>query len=741
MKTALRWAVAGLLVAACAQAAAAPEFPYQDTSRGVDERVADLLSRMSLEEKASLLSGVDWMDTRAIPRLGIPSLKTVDGPLGVRAWMASSAETNAENAGFNVKGTAFPSGISLAASWHPELAGRVGQAIAQQAKALGRDMLLGPTVNINRHPLWGRNFESFGEDPFLSGQIAVGFIRGVQDKEGIIATVKHLAANNSEWERRRLDEKIDQRTLHEIYLPPYKAAIQEAGVWAVMTAYNKVNGKSSSENAALLDDVLRKQWGFKGLTISDWGSTYSTAAPINAGLDLEMPGGERGKAFLNSPRAQADYVSGMHMSTEKVVAEIRAGRIAPATLDQRVSNILRVLMANGLFEHQHVAGGAIDTPEQRAVALQAATESMVLLKNERQVLPLQPSRLKSLAVIGPSAAIARTGGGGSSLVNPTVRISPLQGIQERAGGSIKVHYALGASMQGEQPRQDGSDARQQQLQEAVRLAATVDAVVLVVGRSDKIESEAYDLTTMDLPPGQNELIEAVARVNPRTVVVLNSGNPVIMKWLNKVPAVVEMWFAGQEGGKALAAILFGDANPSGKLPVTFPKAWEDTPVYGNYPGDRNRATEYAEGIYVGYRYYDKKHVAPLFPFGFGLSYTTFDYDGLQVRPDVDAQGQPVFHVTVNVRNSGKRPGAEVVQLYVGDAHAKVDRPPRELKGFQRVMLAPGERKPVSFVIGKAALSYYDAATSGWRADPGLFHVQVGSSSRDMRASADLRLAE
>nr|WP_315232952.1 glycoside hydrolase family 3 C-terminal domain-containing protein [uncultured Albidiferax sp.] len=713
--------------------------PYKNSKLDVEVRIVDLLGRMTLEEKASLLSGVDWMDTRAIDRLGIPSLKTVDGPLGVRAWMASSAETNAANSQFDVSGTAFPSGISMAASWNPALVERVGQAIAKEAKALGRDMLLGPTVDINRQPLWGRNFESFGEDPFLSGKIAVGFVRGVQDKEGLIATVKHFAANNSEWERRRIDEKIDERTLHEIYLPPYKAAIQDGGAWAVMTAYNKVNGKHSSENSPLLDDILRKQWKFKGLTISDWGSTYSTAAPINAGLDLEMPGGARGVTFLTSPRAAPDNVSGMHMTTEKVLSEVKEGKISPATLDARVSNLLRVLLANGLFENQHVPGGNIDTAQQRNVAFQAALESIVLLKNDKNLLPLSPARLRSIAVIGPNAATARTGGGGSSLVRPKMSISPLLGIQERAGSGVRVDYALGVSMQGENPQDDGTESRAKQLKSAVDLAAKADVAILVVGRYDKIESEAFDQDTMDLPPGQNELIEAVTKVNPRTIVVLNTGNPVTMKWLDKVPALLDIWYGGQEGGRALAEILFGDANPSGKLPVSFPYSWEDTPVYGNYPGDRNRTTTYSEGIYVGYRYYDKRNVRPLFPFGFGLSYSKFEYSKIKIENVKDATGNPDFHVNVTIRNTGKRAGAEIVQLYVHDDHAKVERPIRELKGFQRLALNPGEAKQVNFTLTRQDLSYYSPQASAWVADPGMFQVQIGASSRDIRLRSDLLL--
>lgn len=731
--------VPGGLGVSAAQAAGAP-LPYQNPALGVEARLQDLLGRMTLEEKASLLSGAGWMETQPIKRLGIPALKVVDGPLGVRAWMASSAETNVSASNLKVIATSFPSGISLAATWDPTMSERMGQAIAQQAKALGRDMVLGPTVNINRMPLWGRNFEGYGEDPYLSGRIAVGFVKGAQG-EGIIATVKHLAANNMEWHRRSVDEQIDSRTLHEIYLPAFKAAIQDGGAWAVMSAYNKVNGQNCSENEALLTGVLRREWGFKGLVISDWGSTYATEAPINAGLDLEMPGGPRAVAMLSGPSAKAERVDGLHMTREKVLAALKAGRIKPATVTARAADILRVMIANGLLDHQHEPGGALDTPAQQAVARDIATESIVLLKNEGGVLPLDSARVHKIAVIGPSAATARTGGGGSSLVRPEQAISPLQGLRERAGKDVEIDYALGVSMSGEDPAKDTSAARARQLAQAVDLAAKADVAIVVVGRSTQIESEAFDQTTMDLPSGQDALIQAVARANPRTVVVLNTGNPVTMtEWLDKVPGLVDLWYAGQEGGHALAAVLFGDANPSGKLPVTFPKTWEDSPVYGNYPGDRNYKTTYKEGIYVGYRYYDTKNVDPLFPFGYGLSYTNFVYDGLNITPTT-RDGQTVFAVDFSVTNTGSRSGAEVAQLYVHDDHASVDRPLRELKGFERVELKAGEKKTLHFVLDRSALSYYSPQKAAWIAEPGQFQIQIGSSSRDIRVAAPLVLKQ
>ncbi len=621
-----------------AQSGSPPEVPadapYKNASLPAEQRAKVVLGRMTLEEKASMLAGSGWMESMPIERLGIPAIKIADGPLGVRAWYGSSAVTNAANTP-KVQSTSFPSGVAMAATWDIDLVQREGQAIAQEVKALGRDMILGPTVNINRVPLWGRNFEGYGEDPYLSGRLGVAYIKGVQG-EGVIPSVKHFAANNEEFERHRIDEHIDERTLHEIYLPAFKAAVQEAGVWNVMSAYQKVNGTYCAENSYLLTDILKKEFGFKGFVISDWGSTYSTAPTVNAGMDLEMPGGPPAKAMLSSPRTILSGNSGTWLEGEKVLAEIKAGHISEARLDDNVGRILRVIFLSGIFDHPHTGGGEVDTPEQRAVALKGATEGIVLLKNVGALLPLDATKVKSIAVIGPNAAVARTGGGGSSLVRPKYSIAPLDGIKERAGAGIKVTYALGVGMEGEDPTQDTPEARVKALKEATDAAAAADIAVVVVGRYNKLESEGFDVATMDLPAGQNELIAAVEKANPRTVVVLNTGDPVTMtKWIDSTPALLDMWYGGQEGGNALAAILFGDADPSGKLPVSLPKKFEDSPAYGHYPGE-NLKVDYAEGIYVGYRYYDTKNVDPQFPFGFGLSYTTFEYSDLKLTQHENA---------------------------------------------------------------------------------------------------------
>ena len=618
----------------------------------------------------------------------------------------------------------------MAATWDTELVKSEGQAIGQEVKALGRDMILGPTVNINRTPLWGRNFEGYGEDPYLTSRLAVAYIKGVQS-EGVIATVKHFAANNQEFERHRINAVIDERALHEIYFPAFKAAVNEGGVWSVMSAYNKLNGVYCAENPAILKDVLQKQWNFKGFVVSDWGSTYSTVDTVNAGMDLEMPGGPPMKEWLVKPKSVAAGNGGGWLVPEKVLPEVSSGKISPAAIDDNVGRMLRIMFVSGQFDKPHIAAGEIDTPVQRALARKASTESIVLLKNDGDLLPIDPAKIHSIAVLGPSAAVARTGGGGSSLVTPKYSVSPLKGIQDLAGNRVQVTYALGVSMEGDDPSKDTSEAQEQLRNEAVSIASKADAAVIVVGRSAKLESEDFDIKSLDLPSGQDELIEAVAKVNKNTIVVINAGGPVIMsKWIGQVEGILDLWYGGQEGGNAIADILFGNANPSGKLPVSFVKEWKDSPAYGHYPGE-NLQVDYAEGIYVGYRYFDKHKVDPLFPFGYGLSYTRFDYSDLKVSPNKISSGNPV-EVSLIVRNSGTRPGAEVVELYVHDEHSSVDRPLRELKGFSRVELAPGEAKPVRFTLDRSALAFYNTAKRDWIAEPGKFEVLVGGSSRDLK---------
>ncbi len=729
-----------LLSVLAAQISAAQDVqPYKNRNLPVEQRVQDLLGRMTMEEKASMLSGAGWMETVPIERLGIPSIKMADGPMGIRSWLGRSAVTNALGARQTFTSTAFPAGIAIAATWDTALTQRVGQTIGQEMKAIGRDMILGPTVNIQRMPLWGRNFEGYGEDPYLAARMGVAYIKGVQS-EGVIPSVKHFVANNQEFERHRIDEAIDERALQEIYFPAFKAAVQEGGVWAVMSAYNKVNGTYCAENEYLLKDVLKKSWGFKGFVVSDWGSTYSTAGTVNAGMDVEMPGGDAARNWLALDSAKKSGNGGDWLAKEKVLAEVSAGSISAAAIDDNAGRILRVLFLSGQFDQPHTAAGEIDTPAQRMLARQVAGESIVLLKNDKNVLPLDASKVHTLAVIGPNAAVARTGGGGSSLVHSSYVVTPLDGIKEKAGTRIQVDYALGVPMVKEDTEKNTPEARAQLRKEAVAIAAKADVAILLMGDSSAVESEGFDRKTLDLPDGQDELIQEVAKVNQNTIVVINAGSAVnVSRWIKDVPVLLHAWFGGQEGGHGIADVLFGDVNPSGKLPFSFINDFKDSPAYGNYPGE-DLHVKYAEGIYVGYRYFDKHDIAPQFPFGYGLSYTSFEYSDLKITPTRMSSGQTV-EVSLRVRNRGKRAGAEVVQLYIHDGHASVDRPVKELKGFRRVELKAGESQTIDFTVDKSALAYFSTAKKDWTAEPGQFDVWIGASSRDIRLKGKLELMQ
>jgi beta-glucosidase len=685
--------------------------PYRDPKLSVEQRVEDLLARMEPEEKVEMLSGTGF-DSKPNARLGIPAIKMADGPQGVRINFrrprSSSVKTNA----LPVPATAFPCGVALAATWDTNLIQQVGRAIGQEARTLNKDMMLAPCVNIQREPQGGRNFESYGEDPYLASRMAVAYIKGVQSQD-VIATVKHFAANNQEFERNTINATVDERVLHEIYFPAFRAAVQEAGVWSVMSAYNKLNGTWCSENPYLLTDVLKNQWGFKGFVVSDWGAVHTTIETANDGLDIEMPRGEC-------------------LTRELLLPAIASGKVKLAVIDDKVRRMLRAMFSIGIFDRPESQGGPVDTPEQRAVARAAATESIVLLKNTGDVLPLVPGKVRSIAIIGPNSMEANVGGGGSAMVRPVNAVSPLDGIRSRAGTTFRLTYALGREMQGEDYEKSSTEPRGDLLSEAVSVAAMADVAVVFVGDSAGVESEGFDRKSLELPVGQDELIEAVAKTNKNTVVVLNVGAPVLMaRWINQVPAVLNAWFGGEEVGNAIADVLFGDVNPSGKLPVTFLKDWKDSPAYGHYPG-QNGEVGYEEGLYVGYRHFDKHNIEPQFPFGHGLSYTSFEYSDLKVTP---------ARVSLNVRNTGTREGAEVVQLYVHDVQSSVDRPVKELKAFRRVVLKPGETQPVSFTLDKSALAFYDVAKKDWVAEPGTFEVLVGTSSRDIRLKGAFDLAK
>lgn len=823
------------------------------TVESYQEKIESLMEQMTLTEKVALLSGQNKWYTVPIERLGVPSVVMTDGPHGVRT------EGHGSNRVVSTA-TAYPTGISMASTWNRELIERVGIALAEETRYLGCHILLGPCINIVRSPLGGRNFETFAEDPYLAGQIGVAYVQGLQSQR-IGASVKHYAANNQEIERFRGNSVVDERTLREIYLPAFETVVKETKPWTVMCAYNRINGTYASEHEVLLRNILKEEWGFEGVVVSDWGAVHDIFAPVQAGLDLEMPGPAR-------------YFG------QALEAAVNNWQIDECWVDDAARRMLGLLFRAGVMSDEPVPAGSGDTPAHRALARELASESMVLLKNSTGILPFDRQALNKLAIIGLNANTV-VSGGGSSRVDPHHWVTPLDGLRAKLGDSVDIAYEPGydnrenpntiekecfnhldgvtKGLQAELfsnldfsgdpdlTREDGriefwwggsgpaSDLVDEKhfsirwigtftapetgetqfflsntgtarvwldgdlildndvgiqmssaidwdsmvakktlrlekgkaydlkveyvsgernpfalinfsyipalgvegdlVERAVALAKESDAAVIVAGLSDTFESEGYDRPDMSLPGGQVELIRKVAAVNPKTVVVINAGAPVDMRWADDVPAVILAYYPGQEGGHALADILFGDVSPSGKLTVTFPKRLEDNPAFINYPGWKD--VHYGEGLFVGYRYYDTKDVEPQFPFGHGLSYTTFAYRDLCLPKDVKL-GEP-FKATVILENVGEMAGYEVVQLYIRDKESKLIRPVKELKGFEKVHLAPGAVTEVTFNLSMRALSYYDPHQGEWVAEPGEFEVLVGASSRDIRLRGTFEL--
>jgi beta-glucosidase len=803
-----------------------------------------LIADLTLDEKVSLLAGADNWHTVPIPRLGIPAMKVTDGPNGARGADGNHGPTSAD----------FPVGIAVAATWNTGLAQRLGAALAEETKAKGAHILLAPTVNIVRSPLAGRNFETYGEDPYLTGTLASAYIEGLQSK-GVGACIKHFVANDSEFERHSMSSDVDKRTLHEIYLTPFRMALAQAQPWALMTSYNRLNGTFASEHPYLLRDLLKGEWDFDGLVISDWVGTYSDDVPAG-GLDLEMPGPAR----YQGP---------------KVADMVRRGELDEAIVDDKVRRLLRTLERVGAFANPTLQPEeAIDRPEHRTLAREIAQEAIVLLKNDGNFLPL--ANVDSIAVIGENARWAQPMGGGSSHVNPHYVISPLEGIRERAGAAIDVRYALGTPVHRNLPlckpewltaadapgeagltlayfdntdlagepvhtettqrftfswfgeklpyvnptnfslrlsgtfsapeageftfnlmsvgrsrlildgevlidRWEAAGGRdwgqwdeshkpiavtldagerlplvveyssavdsswralrlscmapvpEDPIAVAVALAASADVAIVFAGLTSEWESEGFDRPDMALPGAQDELIRRVAAANPNTIVVLNTGAPVDMPWLDEVPTLLQAWYTGQEMGHAIAGILFGDVAPSGRLPVTFPRRLQDNPAYLNYPGE-NGHVRYGEGLFVGYRYYDAKGIEPLFPFGYGLSYTTFDYGALILNAAAFGP-EDTIEARLTVTNTGDYPAQEVVQLYVRDEQASLRRPHKELKRFAKVLLQPGEKQTVTFTLAGDDLAYYDDARKKWVVEEGVFELLAGRHAADIRQRA------
>jgi beta-glucosidase len=690
--------------------------PYLDSTQPLEARVEDLLGRLSLEEKISLCHADSKFTSAAIPRLGIPRRWLSDGPHGVREDVGPDTWDVAGHT--DDFATCMPAAIALAATWNPDLAQETGRAIGEEARKRGKDIMLGPGVNILRTPLCGRNFEYYGEDPFLAGRIAVGYIRGVQS-QGVASCVKHFAANNQETQRGSINVEMDERTLREIYLPAFKAAVQEAKVWTVMGAYNKFRGTHCCESDYLLNQILKKEWGFQGLVVSDWAGVHSTRGAVLGGLDLEM----------GTDKAYDDF----HLA--KAFREgVKNGEYPQAVLDDKVRRNLRVMIGTGVFDKR--PEGSINTKAHQETARRVAEEGIVLLKNEKNFLPLDAKQIKSIAVIGENATQLQAYGGDSSRVKTFYEINPLQGILNRIGKNANVTYSEGYR----------KDADASLAERAIAAAKAADVVIYVGGINHDIgyDSEGRDKKGLEIPYGQVELIQKLAAANPRMVAVLVGGSPMEMDaWLAQVPSVMLSWYSGMEGGNAIARVLFGDVTPSGKLPATFPKRLSDSPAHTTgakgFPGE-NGTVVYSEGVLVGYRWFDTKNIEPLFPFGFGLSYTTFENSNLKLVRGSGATGA-VVTAQFEIKNTGSRSGAEVIQVYVQDVKSTVARPAKELKGFRKVALKPGESQTVSVPLDRGAFVFFDQEQGKWLAEAGEFRILVGSSSRDIHLDESFTLEQ
>lgn len=656
--------------------------------------IKQIISQMTLEEKASLCSGLDFWNTKGIDRLGIPSIMVTDGPHGLR-----KQREGADHLGIydSVPATCFPSAVGLATTWNKELVNKVGVALGEECQAENVGVLLGPGANIKRSPLCGRNFEYFSEDPYLSSEMAASHVNGVQS-QGVGTSLKHFAANNQEHRRMSTDAIIDERTLREIYLASFEGVVKKAQPWTVMSAYNKVNGEYASENNYLLNDILKDEWGFEGFVISDWGAVNERVTGLANGLELEMP-------------------SSFGIGEKKIVDAVNNGELSVEKLDQAVERLLNIIYKT-VDNKKENAVYSKDAHHQ--LAREVARESMVLLKNEDHILPLKKEG--SVAVIGGFAKTPRYQGGGSSHIKPTKLESILEEIQTVSGKDTNVLFAQGYDL--------ASDVLDENMiTEAKAVAAGADIAILFVGLPDRYESEGYDRKHLRMPENHVQLIEAIAEVQSNLVVVLSNGAPIEMPWIGKVKGILEGYLGGQALGGAIADLLFGDANPSGKLAETFPNVLSDNPSYLNFPGEGDKV-EYKEGVFVGYRYYDTKNVEPLFPFGFGITYTSFGYSNLIIDKK-EIKDTDTISVSVNVKNTGRVAGKEIVQLYVKDVESNVIRPEKELKGFEKVELQPGEEKKVTFTLDKRAFAYYNIELKDWHVETGEFEILIGKSSKEI----------
>ncbi|AGF54088.1 beta-glucosidase [Clostridium saccharoperbutylacetonicum] len=700
-----------------------------------EEKIEKIISELTLKEKVAMCHGNGLFRTEGVKRLNIPPIKMSDGPMGVRAEFPDDSWMPIGNSDDYV--TYLPCNTALASTWNVNLAHEAGRVLGNEARGRGKDIILGPGINIVRSPLCGRNFEYMSEDPYLISKLAVPFIKGVQENNDVAACVKHFAVNNQETERLKIEVEVDERTLKELYLPAFEAAVKEGNTYSIMTAYNKLFGYYCSHNEYLIKEILEDEWGFDGVVVSDWGAIHDTVEAAIAGMDIEM---------------NVTYNFDEYFFAKPLIKAVEEGKISEEVINDKIRRILRLMYKINIFSDDRKSG-RYNLPKHREKTLDIARESIVLLKNENNVLPLKDSKIKTLAVIGENANTMHSNGGGSAEIKALYEVTPLLGIKTRLGGQTEVKYAKGYSA-------DKSE-KEKLIEEAVELAKISDAVVIIGGlkhtaedmelennaltvSKDKeikryVDSEGYDKTDMDLPYNQDELINRVLEVNKNAVVVMLSGAPVKMtEWIDNAATVVQTWYNGMEGGTALAEILFGDVNPSGKLPVTFPRELEDSPAHkiGEFPGGEK--VKYTEGIFVGYRYFSTYDVKPLFCFGHGLSYTNFKYEDLKISVNeevADVDISAVFKLT----NTGHIDGAETVQVYVKDAEASVERPKIELKGFDKVYLKAGEIKEIEIKLDKKALAFYSVEDKKWTVERGTFEIFVGSSSEDIRLNGEINL--
>lgn len=735
------------VMAACSQPRV--DIPaYMNPSCPLEERVEDALSRMALEEKVAMTHAQSKFSSPGVPRLGIPELWHTDGPHGIRPEVLWDEW---DQAGWtNDSCTAFPALVNLAASWDRSLARLYGDCIGAEARYRGKDVLLGPGVNMGRTPLNGRTFEYMGEDPCLASALVVPYVQGVQSN-GVAACVKHFAVNNQEIRRTRTNSNVDDRTMYEIYFPAFKAAVQEGGAWAIMGSYNLWNGQYNCHNKRLLCDILKGEWGFDGVVISDWGGCRDDDEPITNGLDIEMG------TWTNGLSGSAAKSYDMYHLAQPYLERLRDGRAGTDDLDDKVRRILRTIFRTSMSGDSNF--GTFTSPEHFAAARKIAAEGIVLLQNDG-VLPLAMSvqegaALPCILVVGENACKKMTVGGGSSSLKAKYEVTPLDALREAFDGKATVLWERGyvgdttTVYNKVSTGQDLSESRSssQLLSDAVAAAARADMVIFIGGlnKSRNQDRESTDRLDIVLPYGQDALIEALAQVSPSMIVVNISGSPVAMPWADKVNAIVQSWYGGSESGHALVDVLTGAVNPSGKLPFTMPFALSDGPLKTErqYPGIKVDGVPYweeyyDEGVFIGYRWYTSKDVPVQYPFGFGLSYTSFELDGARLSASSIKAGKPV-RLSVTIKNTGTVAGAEVVQLYVNDVESSVERPARELKGFQKVFLQPGESKKLSFTINPGDLSFFDAASHDWKQEPGDFHILVGTSSEDLPIDLPLRV--